>query len=162
MSKNFGHGQSPILSSSFLDINRDLFFRTSHFTNLMSHQDFCCEIRTDECARQFNSSTDCVRRWHWSVFFLTLTSVLRWRWCTFLCDPSSPHYSVVCPQKTDEFPENPAFFRPFLWHKEVMVESGGNSKIILDFYPVICLVRWIMVRLKKVGREVVKTLDYQW
>jgi hypothetical protein len=36
----------------------------------------------------------------------------------------------------------------------------GTSKIILDFYPVICLVRCIMVRLGKVEREVVKKLDY--
>jgi hypothetical protein len=31
----------------------------------------------------------------------------------------------------------------------------GTSKIILAFYPVICLVRWIMGRLGKVGREMV-------
>ncbi len=31
-----------------------------------------------------------------------------------------------------------------------------TSKIILDFYPVICLVRWIMGRIGKVGREVMK------
>jgi hypothetical protein len=32
----------------------------------------------------------------------------------------------------------------------------GTSKIRLDFYSVICLVRWIMVRIGKVGREVVR------
>jgi hypothetical protein len=33
-----GHGQSPILSSSFLDMDRTLFFRTSHFTNFVMSQ----------------------------------------------------------------------------------------------------------------------------
>jgi hypothetical protein len=31
-----GHGQNPILSSSFMDMDRVLFFRTRHFTNMMS------------------------------------------------------------------------------------------------------------------------------
>ncbi len=44
----FGHGQSPILSSSFLDMDRALFFRTSHLTKLMSQRDFCCENRNDK------------------------------------------------------------------------------------------------------------------
>ncbi len=66
-----------------------------------------------------------------------------------------------------------SFFYPFFWvgggsqDEEVKVESGGNfwvgtSKIILDLYHVICLVRWIMGRIGEVGREVVKKLDYQW
>jgi hypothetical protein len=38
----------------------------------------------------------------------------------------------------------------------------ATSKIIWDLCHVICLVRWIMGRIGKVGREVVKTLDYQW
>jgi hypothetical protein len=55
-----GHGQRPILSSSFLD--RVLFFRTNHsLTNLMSQRDFYCESRSDECVRQFNPPTDRVR-----------------------------------------------------------------------------------------------------
>jgi hypothetical protein len=29
--------------------------------------------------------------------------------------PSSPHFSETCPEKTNEFPENPDFFCPFLW-----------------------------------------------
>jgi len=58
------HGQSPILSSSFLDMDRVLFFRTSHLTNwvtnLMSQRDFCCERRSDKCARHCNPPTDWV------------------------------------------------------------------------------------------------------
>ncbi len=68
-----GHGQSPILSSSFLDMDRTLLFRTSHFTNLMSQWDFYCESRSDECVRHCNppiwSTTDCVRRWRWCALF---------------------------------------------------------------------------------------------
>jgi hypothetical protein len=81
--------------------------------------------------------------------------------CTPL--PSSPHFSVACPEKTHEFPENPDFFCPFLWGGTLSQTTQksrwsrvGTSKIILD------LVRWIMVRIGKVGREVVKSLDYQW
>ncbi len=67
-----GPGQSPILSSSFLDMDRALFFRTRHFTNLMSQWDFCCESRSNECAKQCNPPTDCVRRWRWcALFFLS-------------------------------------------------------------------------------------------
>ena len=60
-----GHGRRTILSSSFLDMERDLFFRTNHLTNLMSQRDFCCESRSDKCVRQCNPPTDCVRRWRW-------------------------------------------------------------------------------------------------
>ena len=35
----------------------------------------------------------------------------------------------------------------------------GTSKILLDFYPVISLVRWTMVRIGKFAREVVKKID---
>jgi hypothetical protein len=96
--------------------------------------------------------------------------------------PPSPHLSSACPVKTHEFQiqlffalfypaENPAFFSPFLWGWTLSQDTRksrwsrvGTSKIILDFYHVICLVRWIMDRLGKVGREVVKKLDYhdQW
>jgi hypothetical protein len=62
--------------------------------------------------------------------------------------PSSPHFSTTCPDSQGT--------RKSRWSRV------GSSKIILDFYPVICLVRWIMDRLGKVGREVVKKLDYQW
>ncbi len=108
----------------------------------LSHRDFCCENRSDECVRQCNPPTDYVRWWHW---------------CT------------TCPEKTWEFPENPGFFYPFLWGgtlsectRKSRWSRVGASKIIFDFYPVICLVRWIMDRFGKVEREVVKKLDYQW
>jgi hypothetical protein len=38
----------------------------------------------------------------------------------------------------------------------------GTSRIILDLYHVTCLIQWSMGRIGKVGREVVKKLDYQW
>jgi hypothetical protein len=70
--------------------------------------------------------------------FFSTDCVRWWRWCTPL-SPSS-HFSAACPEKT----------------------RVGTSKIIIDFYPVICLVQWIMGRLGKFEREVVKKLDYQW
>ena len=43
-----------------------------------------------------------------------------------------------------------------------LLRVATSKKIIWDLCHVICLVRWIMGRIGKVGREVVKTLDYQW
>jgi hypothetical protein len=42
-----GHRQSPILSSSFLDMDRSLFFRTNPFTNLMSQLRITSKIILD-------------------------------------------------------------------------------------------------------------------
>ena len=63
--------------------------------------------------------------------------------------------------RVEEFPKNRAFLN-FLGgpssrrSRKSRWSRVGTSKIILDFYPVICLVRWIMGRLGQVGREVVK------
>ena len=62
-------------------------------------------------------------------------------------------------------------FYPFFFCGFSLGSHGGvgwqllrvaTSKIIWDLCHVICLVRWIMGRIGKVGREVVKKLDYQW
>jgi hypothetical protein len=138
---------NSLSSSSFLDMDRVLFFRhrpltwTESFSFEQATSQSWCHIETspvkagatnvwdnsilpptasgDDVGERF-FSTDCVRWWHR---------------CTLLCsqDTKKSRWSRV-----------------------------GTSKIILDFYPVICLVRWIMDRLGKVGREVVTKLDYQW
>jgi hypothetical protein len=68
------------------------------------------------------------------------------RFCVSLS--TSPHFSAACPEKTYEFPENPVFFYPFLWGGTLSQDTRksrwsrvGTSKIELDFYFVICLVR---------------------
>jgi hypothetical protein len=68
------------------------------------------------------------------------------------------HVFATCPENTDELVFFQPDFFPSRWSRV------GTSKIILDFDPVICLVRWIMGRIGKVGREVVKKFDYhdQW
>ena len=65
-------------------------------------------------------------------------------------------------KRLDEFPKIGHFYT-FLWGgpqvegtRKSRWSRVGTSKIRLDFYSVICLVRWIMVRIGKVGREVVK------
>ena len=104
-------------------------------------------------------SNDCVRRWYWCVFLCTTAafeSMFSWRDLKTL----------------GKFPGGFDFHRHHdecvsltrLIYYITQKKRGGNntSKIILDFYPVICLFRWIMVRIGKVASEVVKKLDYQW
>ena len=100
--------------------------------------------------------TDCVRRWYWSAF-LCVTAVF------------VSTFSSHVLKKLDEFLEKTVFYTffcsgPQIKHSELRKSRWsrvGTSKIILDFYPVICLVRRIMFRIGKVGKEVVKKLDYQ-
>jgi hypothetical protein len=116
-----------------LNMDRALFFRTRLFTNLMSQWDFYCESRS-------TSVHHCRLRLTFPRHVLKrLTNFLRIQ----------------------------LFFDLFYgWGPSVKTLGShggvGCSKIILDFCPVICLVRGIMDRLGKVGREVVKKLDYQW
>ncbi len=53
----------------------------------------------------------------------------------------------------------PLFFGPRWSTKKSRWSRVGTSKIILEFYPLMYLVRWIMGRIGKVGREVLKKLD---
>ena len=152
-----GHGQSPILSNQPLDKLRRHSETSCLLWNVQDNAIFPSPVRRAGCGGLL-LSTDCVR---W------------WRWCTLLCATAAfdstfsrhggKHWRIF----------GKASFLPFFfgWRgsqdEEVTVESGGNfwvgtSKIILDLYHVICLVRWIMRRIGKVGREVVKKLDYQW
>jgi hypothetical protein len=87
------------------------------------------------------------------------------------CEPlptSSPRFRDIALITLDEFPPTATFCTLFFcWNPTSDTRKSrwsrvGTSNIILDFYPVICLVRWLMVRIGKVGREVVKRLDYQW
>ncbi len=71
-------------------------------------------------------------------------------------------FSALSWKHLTNFLEKP-FFLPFFFLGTLSQDTRksrwsrvGTSKIISDFYSVICLVRWIMVRLGKVGREVVK------
>ncbi len=79
--------------------------------------------------------------------FVSTDDVRSWRWGALLCT-------------TAAFASR---FRELTWkqisRKPVLLPffgGGGNFEDYIDFYPVICLVRWIMSRLGKVGRETVK------
>ena len=61
--------------------------------------------------------------------FVSTDCVRRWRWCALLCAITAWLLSVTKGTKKSR------------WSRV------RTSKIILDFYPVICLVRWIMDRL---------------
>ncbi len=100
-------------------------------------------------------STDCVRRrWFWSALLCVTAAFVSFFSSTF----SRPY-----PENTWRKSLKSQFFYPFFllgtlsWDtKKSRWSRVGTSKIILDFYSDICLVRWIMVRIGKVGREVVK------
>jgi hypothetical protein len=158
---------NSLSSSSSLDMDRDLFFRHCSWTWTEPYS-----FEQDTSQTWCHSETSVVKTGSTNVRDNAILPPTvsgdgaGVRFCVTL--PTSSHFSTSCPEKTHEFPENTVFC-PFLWGgtlsqgtRKSRWSQVGISKIILDFCFVICLVRWIMDRLGKIGREVVKTLDYQW
>ncbi len=114
---------------------------------------FSAPVRRSGCGGLL-VSTDCVRwRWCWSALLCVTAAV-----AVFFSSTFSRH----CPENTWRISLKNQFFTLFFcWEPSVksLRSHGGVGwelpKIIIDFYSVICLVRWIMVRIGKVGREVV-------
>ena len=150
-----GHGQSPILSNKPLD-KLDVTARLL----LWKQEQRMCE--TMQSSHRLRPVMALVR----ALLAPTASGDgAGARFCAPL--PPSPHFSAACPGKTSRISWKSSFFFPMggpqsKGTKKSRWSRVGTSKIILDFYPVICLVRWIMDRLGEVGREVVKKLDYQW
>jgi hypothetical protein len=186
-------------SSSFLDIDRALFFRHRSWTwtetysfeqdtsQIWCHSETSAvkagptnvrdnailpQTASDDGAGTRFFSTDCVRRWRFSGH-------VEEKWGEGGSGSSEAKTAVTLCRLRLTFPRHVlkrltnflTIQFLFTLFYGVTLSQGtrksrwsrvGISKIILDFCPVICLVRWIMVTLGKVEREVVKKLDYQW
>ncbi len=172
---------NSLSSSSFLDMDRDLFFRHRSWTWTESYsfeQDTSqtwCHIETSAVKKGATNVWDnailppTVSGDGTGACFFGTDCVRRCRWCTLLWATAffTSLFRGMSSKDSQIFWKS--FFCPFLLGETLSHGTRksrwsrvGTSKIILDFNPVICLVRWIMVRLGKVGRVVVKKLNYQW
>jgi hypothetical protein len=138
---------NSLSSSSFLDMDRALFFRHRSWTWTETYSSNKPLHKLDVTARLLLWKQE--RR-----MCETMQSSLRLR-------PAIALVRALLAPTASSDGAGARFCAPLPTRKSRWSQVG-TSKIILDFYSVICLVRWIMGRLGEVEREVVKKLDYQW
>ena len=121
---------------------------------------------THLCPRKTQSRTDQSITWV-EVFFFRTDCLQQWCRSTLLRDITTvpfclPRYHLFSQELKFSWTSN--FFSPVdpdnpcPWKCVRCVVDGDNGKMIFDFYSVNCLVWWIVDRIGKVGRDVVKPL----